>query len=60
VQHGAIVEKRKKLVQFIYKFHMLFEGKPMSEYGNMGKFLLLFDVQNFPKIIGQIQQVGYG
>jgi hypothetical protein len=26
----------------------------------MGKFLLLFDVQNFPKIIGQIQQVGYG
>ncbi len=39
---------------------MLFEGKPMSEYGNMGKFLLLFDVQNFPKIIGQIQQVGYG
>jgi hypothetical protein len=39
---------------------MLFEGKPMSAYGNMGKFLLVFDVQNFPKIIGQIQQVGYG
>jgi hypothetical protein len=40
--------------------HMFFEGKPMSEYGNMGKLLLLFDVQTFPKIIGQIQQVGYG
>ncbi len=39
---------------------MLFEGKPMSEYGNMGKLLLLFDVETFPKIIGQIQQVGYG
>ncbi len=39
---------------------MLFEGKPMSEYGNMGKFLLFFDVQTLPKIIGQIQQVGYG
>jgi hypothetical protein len=38
---------------------MLFERKPMSEYGNMGKLLLFFDVETFPKIIGQIQQVGY-
>lgn len=55
-----LLRKRKELVQFICNFRMFFEGKPMSEYGNMGKLLLLFDVQTFPKIIGQIQQVGYG
>jgi hypothetical protein len=45
------VEKRKKKLasRFSIHFHMLFEGRPLTNCENMKKLLHFFNVKNFPK-----------
>jgi hypothetical protein len=46
----AIGERKKKLIQLTVYFHLMSEGKPLTDYETMNKLLQFFDVKNYPKM----------
>jgi hypothetical protein len=57
--HAVVGKKKKKLMQFSTCFHMLVEGRPMTNFESMNKLLHFLDgPRTFQKPIGQIKMVG--
>jgi hypothetical protein len=49
VYHVTIKKRKEIWVQFFVCLHMLFKGRPMTNYKNMNKSLDFLDVKNIRK-----------
>ncbi len=47
VSHATIDERKKNLVQYFVYFHLLFKGKPMTDYDNMSKLMQFLGTPNY-------------
>jgi hypothetical protein len=54
-----LVKGRRSWSNFLFSFHLLSKGRPMTDYENTNKLLQLLDIKNYP-ILHWSNNIGWG